>query len=139
MNQGKLPSAVHAAPKTADGAPELIYAYTREEALADGMLIDARAGDFAEISRQHHPKGIPIYITDSLIAVMDAAIATYSWQSYKGIWHDVLFMCRVYVRTLEAGAPRPFPVIIGASDSKPYDVFVCLDGQALTFMLREDL
>lgn len=117
----------------------VISAYTREAALEDGALIDARTGDFAEVTQQHHPAGIPIYITASLLAVMDAAIARYSWQSYKGIWHDVLSMCRVYVNTIQAGETRPFPVIIGASSSTPRRVFVALDGEALTFMLKEDL
>ena len=117
----------------------LIFAYTRKNALDDGMLLDARRGEFAEVSQQHHPSGIPIYITASLHNLMDQAIAKERWQSYQGIWHDVLTMCKVYVRTIDVGDNRPFPVIIGASNSQPHTVYVNLDGEALTFMLREDL
>lgn len=118
---------------------EAISSYTQEDAVADGMLINAREGDFEEISQQHHPDGIPIYLTASLQHVMTTAIESYPWQSYKGIWHDVLSMARVYVRELRVGEPKSFPVIIGASDSAPHRVFVTLDGHSLTFMLREDL
>ena len=34
---------------------EVVFRYTRRMAISDGVLVDARQGDFATVSREHFP------------------------------------------------------------------------------------
>lgn len=116
---------------------DLIFAYTTDDALADGMLLDARKGPFANVTAQHHPTRIPIYLTRSLRVLIETAIDEYKWMDVAGIWHDIL-TCARSVGNLRLGDVRPFDVIIGSIDSPPMTLYVTLDGVCITFMCRED-
>ena len=81
----------------------VIFRYTRRMAIADGVLIDATQGDFAEVSREHFPNH-HLALTSAVLALLERAVATGEGQGFAGIWHDVLWMSRVCpVRLLSGG------------------------------------
>ena len=119
---------------------KLIHAYTQEDALADGVLLDARREPFAEVTdRYHSHTRLAVYLTGTLKHLLDEAIRRYAWMSLSGIWGDVLHMAAVYVKPLKPGDTDSFPVTIGPIDKEPETLFVAFDGFSLTFMCREDL
>ncbi len=69
----------------------VIYAYTRRMAIADGVLIDATIGDFADVSRQHFPLH-HLAMTSAVFEIIKAGIDAGKGADYAGIWHDVLWM-----------------------------------------------
>lgn len=72
---------------------EVISRYTRAQAIADGVLIDAMEGDFAEVSRQHFK--YPIAMTAAVFAIIRKAVEHPKYcNDYKGVWHDILWMGR---------------------------------------------
>ncbi|MBN2209824.1 MAG: hypothetical protein JW709_00365 [Sedimentisphaerales bacterium] len=94
----------------------LIYAYTRAQAIEDGVLIDATQGDFADISRQHYK--YPIAMTTAVYALIEKAVHHPRWcNDVKGVWHDILWMSRVAARSLDEST-RLFQVIITGTGRK---------------------
>lgn len=72
---------------------EVISRYTRAQAIADGVLIDAMQGDFEEVSRQHFK--YPIAMTAAVFAIIRKAVENPKHcNDYKGVWHDILWMAR---------------------------------------------
>lgn len=77
---------------------DIISRYTREEAIADGVLIDGQIGDFAEVSRQHFGQK-PVAMTAAVFALIKRAVENQKWlNDFKGVWHDVLSMMALYVK-----------------------------------------
>lgn len=97
---------------------EVIYAYTREQALDDGVQVDANIGDFAEVSRQHYR--YPVYMTAAVFGLIERAVANSKHcNDFKGIWHDVLYMSRRDPSRRQWQTGCEFTVIItGAGRSK---------------------
>jgi hypothetical protein len=91
---------------------DIIYAYTREDAIADGVLVDANVGEFAEITRQHFK--MPVAMTAGVFALIEKAVKNPDWcNDYKGVWHDICWMCRYAIKNERAsGSSLTFPVII---------------------------
>jgi hypothetical protein len=71
----------------------IIFRYTRAMAMADGVLVDAMQGELAEVSRQHFPR-IHLAMTDTVLALLEAAVKTGAGHDYAGLWHDILWMAR---------------------------------------------
>lgn len=72
---------------------EVLYTYSRAQAIADGVLIDAGIGDLAEVSRQHYK--YPIAMTSAVFAIIEAAVNNKAWANdWKGVWHDICWMAR---------------------------------------------
>ena len=72
-------------PKSADIAPEIIFAYTRAQALADGVLVD-----FSDLAREAGFK-IPLAVTETVYAYLDPSQALVDeGQSRKGRAWDLL-------------------------------------------------
>lgn len=72
----------------------VIHAYTRQQALEDGVLVDAMQGDLAAISRQHYKW--PIAMTASVWGIVERATNNPKYfNDLPGVWHDVLWMSRV--------------------------------------------
>jgi len=127
---------------------EPISVYTREQALEDGVLVDAQVGDFEEVTAQHFgPDAGAVVMTSALFATIEKAVKNKrQCNDFKGVWHDVLFMGRpAAVRAIktfaENGATSPFGfkvIITGASRKRNYMVWVAFDGEALTYGFRED-
>jgi hypothetical protein len=82
---------------------DVIFRYTRRMALADGVLVDATQGDFAAVSREHFPDH-HLALTSAVFALVSEAVETAAGSDCAGIWHDILWMSRVYrVRLLPGG------------------------------------
>lgn len=85
-----------------DSAP-IISRYTRRMAIADGVLIDATQGDFAQVSREHFPDR-HVAMTSAVFALLEEAVNSGEAQEFAGLWHDILWMSRVArVRLLPGG------------------------------------
>lgn len=125
---------------------DVIYAYTRRQAIEDGVQVDANdpQSDLASVTKQHFK--FPCYITGGLFAVMQQAVENPRYcQDYAGIWHDICWMAKQAMRR-NSGATLDFQVIIqGAGRSKYHTITVeCgptdIDDErpCLTFRLPEE-
>ena len=91
----------------------IIFRYTRAMAIADGVLIDAMQGEFAEVSRQHFP-GTHLAMTDTVFALIKNAVEVAPGCDFAGVWHDILWMSQKGLVQL-LGCGRIFKV--GVRDS----------------------
>lgn len=81
---------------------EVIFSYTRAQAINDGVLVDGRLGDLLEVSAQHVGPA-PIAMTEGLFNLIRAAVEnTKHCNDWKGVWHDVLWMSKGARRALAA-------------------------------------
>lgn len=72
---------------------DLISSYSREQAIADGVLVDANRGDLAEVTQQHYK--YPVALTAAVFSLMERAVNNKRWcNDYRGIWHDILWMSK---------------------------------------------
>jgi len=127
---------------------EPIHVYTREQALEDGVLVDAKVGDFADVTAQHFGSDAgEVVMTAALFETIKRAVENERHcNDYKGVWHDVLFVGRPAtvhaIKTFRATgsvAPCGFKVIItGTGRKKVHTVYVAFDGEALTYGFAED-
>ena len=127
---------------------DLIYSYTRKQALADGEQVDCNIGDLAEVTRQHFK--YPVYMTRSVFAIMERACSPKSnkrWgNDMKGVWHDICTMATMEMRYYPNDDSVNFQVIItGAGRNKYWDMIATcsatdIDDPApcITIMLPED-
>lgn len=91
---------------------EVAFRYTRRMAIADGVLVDASQGEFAEVSREHF-QDRHLAMTSAVFALLERAVETGEGAEFAGLWHDILWMSRVSpVRLLRGG--RTFKVGIRA-------------------------
>ena len=68
---------------------DVISAYTRAQAIDDGVLVDGTIGDLAEVSRQHYKTNIAMTI--AVFDLIDRAVKHPDWcNDYAGVWHDIL-------------------------------------------------
>lgn len=76
----------------------LIHAYSRADALADGVLISLMQGEMEAVCRQHFR--FPIAATVGAWALIQTAVQNTKYSNdYAGVLHDILYMSRV------AGSP----------------------------------
>jgi hypothetical protein len=98
---------------------DVIYAYTRKQALEDGVQVDANTGDFAEVTRQHYK--YPVYMTRTIFDLVERAVENkHFWNDYKGVWHDILWMSRVYSRRIDEQTREFIVIIKGAGRKSKY-------------------
>ena len=72
---------------------DVIYSYTRAQAVEDGVLVDATTGNLAEVTRQHYRH--PVAMTASVFDLMTRAVEhPKHCNDYRGVWHDILWMSR---------------------------------------------
>jgi len=117
-----------------------ISIYTRDQALADGGLIDMQKGGVAEVTRQHFGD-CPVYFTRSLIALIQQAVDHPRWANdWKGVTHDIFTMAKCYgLSKLSAGSTMRLVVIItGCGRKRNQYLMAAFDGEALTIGLPED-
>lgn len=121
---------------------EPISVYTREQAIEDGVLVDAAVGDFAEVTEQHFGRDRGgVVMTAALFALIERAVNNKrAHNDFKGVWHDVLFMGRpAAVHAIQTGAIAGFKVIItGTGRKRLHMIYVAFDGEALTYGLQGD-
>src|SRR3990172_8438572 len=73
---------------------DLIFVYSRKQALEDGVQVDANVGDFADVTLRHFH--FPVYMTRTLFDLIQKKVERRgSYYDYKGIWHDICWMARV--------------------------------------------
>ncbi len=140
-SQTKVPAASRsqseASRLTAYGAP--ISVYTAEDAVADGVLVDAQQGEFAEVTRQHHGD-TPVYMTRHLFCLIERAVEhPRACNDWKGVWHDVCFMSSFVLQGANAGDRRRFRVIITGCGRKRNHILVAVwNGQSVTYMFNDE-
>ncbi len=120
----------------------VVSVYTRAQAIADGVIVDATGGDLASISEQHFP-GVHVAMTAAVAALIEKAVAHPDHcNDWKGVWHDVLWMSRVPVQSFPGG--RLFKVIITGTGRKRLHTLKALvhpgdkGGPCFTIMLPEE-
>lgn len=118
---------------------EIISAYTREQAIEDGVLVDVSD---MEIAKEHFK--YPVAFTNAVWAIIEKAVNNKRWcNDLNGVLHDVFWMSKTYYRKLDS-TTRIFRVIItGAGRKRNYDFkFVCSPGDTpepvLTIMLPDE-
>ena len=90
---------------------DVIYAYTRAQAIEDGVLIDATIGDLAEVTRQQYK--YPVAMTAAVWALIEKAVANEKHcNDLEGVWHDVLWMSRKNITRRFDPTSHLFEVII---------------------------
>ena len=123
---------------------EVIFSYTREMALADGVLIDVTA-----LAREaHHPAGIQVVFTESLhnkcADVSENPGESWDGRAYDVLWMAFLNLCKRNRRKGLgdiAGAENPeFQVIFGLGyDNATTDTLWCVaDAEGVTIGYPED-
>ena len=109
---------------------EVIYSYTRKQAIDDGVLIDLSALA-PDVCRQHY-KG-SVACTTGVWEIVERAIANKHWRNdLNGVVHDILWMSRhgkvadldastILFRVIIKGAGRrslyAFKVVCGPGDA----------------------
>lgn len=124
----------------------VLYAYTRAQALDDGMQVDANIGDLGDVTPQHFR--MPVYMTAGVFSLMEQAVSNprYHYQDYKGIWHDVCTMAVHAIRASRDSSDVSFKVIIKGAGRKSYHTLCAQCGPVdlddprpcITIMLPED-
>jgi hypothetical protein len=124
----------------------VIFAYSRQEAIEDGVLVDATVGELAEVTRQHFK--VHVAMTAAVYAVLERAVENRRHlNDYRGVWHDVCWMLRIAISRRPAESSTPellFRVIItGAGRSKTWTLKAVMgpddEGDpCLTIMLPEE-
>ena len=129
--------------KTDNPFGEAIYAYSRAQAIEDGVLIDATIGDLAEVSRQHFK--YPVAMTAAVFALMEKAVNHPRWcNDFKGVWHDILWMSKMGMMMRRDATQHLFRVIITGTGRRRNHTLkiVCGPGDntepVLTVMLPEE-
>ena len=105
---------------------DIIFEYTLDQALEDGVLVDANTGDLAEVTQQH--TRLKVYMTRALFDLIEKAVNNKrQCNDWKGVWHDILWMSQGARRHLQIGRPAFFQLIItGTGRKKLYTLQVAL-------------
>ena len=122
---------------------EVISAYTRAEAIDDGLLVDATIGDLAGVSRQHYKTHVAMTI--AVFDLIDRADKHPDWcNDYAGVWHDILWMSKVGVIRKPDPTTQLFRVKITGTGRKQWHTLkaVCHPGDnaepVITIMLPNE-
>ena len=93
---------------------DVIYSYTRKQAIQDGVLVDLNS--VSPIIRQHWK--FPMACTDSVWAIIESALKT-DGNDLEGILHDGATMAKLAIRHATQGDLIFFKVIFA---HKTYDL-----------------
>ncbi len=120
---------------------DVIFSYTRAQAIEDGVLVDLTALA-PDVCKQHFK--FPVACTAAVYAIIDAAVKNKRQANdLKGVIHDILFMSRRCGRVID-DSTRVFPVIItGAARQRNFTFkIVCGPGDdaepVMTISLPEE-
>ena len=121
----------------------VIFTYTRAQAIDDGVLVDGTIGDLAEVTRQHYK--YPVAMTAAVFALMEQAVNNRKHcNDFKGVWHDILWMSKMNITRRFDESSHLFKVIItGTGRKRTHELkIVCGPGDdaepVLTIMLPEE-
>ena len=122
---------------------DVIYTYTRAQAIEDGMLVDGIIGDLAEVTQQHYK--YPVAMTAAVFALMEKAVNhPKHCNDYLGVWHDILWMSRKYITHRIDPTCHLFEVIITGTGRKKIHTLKVMCGPGdnaepvVTIMLPEE-
>jgi hypothetical protein len=126
---------------------EPIHSYSRQQAIADGVLVDASVGDLAPVTRQHFGDA-DVAMSAALFALIERAVTNpKTWNDWRGVWHDICWMSIMLperkLRTSESTTTW-FKVIITGCGRKKYQqlkrVMTSDDqgGVEITFLLADE-
>ncbi len=88
---------------------ELIYAYTRKQAIADGVLVDLSQVECMRQHWKHH-----FACTAAVWSIMEQALAK-EGQDISGICHDISTMAKLAIHGAHNTAEVRFETIIGGT------------------------
>jgi hypothetical protein len=117
---------------------DLIFSYTRKQAIEDGVLVELSS----PVCREHYK--YPIAGTAAVWAIIDRAVKNpRTFNSLDGVLHDILWMSRACKRTVDPTTVLFQVLINGAGRQKKFTFkMVCGpsdDGSpCLTLMLPEE-
>ncbi len=78
--------------------PEILSAYTRSQAIADGFLASLSGNTIeglAELCRQHFP-GADVACTTGVFSLVEKAVNNKKWlNDWLGVFHDIFWMSRL--------------------------------------------
>lgn len=100
---------------------ETIYAYTRKQAIEDGVLVDIMQDEqMSDIAKRHYK--FPISCTSSVFGIMKKAVENSEYSNdYAGILHDMLWMSKVMKRQIDESTIIFRVIIAGAGRQRNYD------------------
>ncbi len=109
-------NAVAAVDNAAADAWTLIYAYTRAQALADGVLVDVTA--------QARQTGFvwPVAVTRTLWSMIEEIPVAHAYQDIAGRLHDVLWMAFLAIRRDTSGGTELLYTVILHTTAAPDEV-----------------
>jgi hypothetical protein len=116
-----------------DHEPEVISRYTRENAIADGVLVD--------VTEQAKETGIllPTVVTDHLHHVLEEIPTQSVGQDWRGRLHDVLWMTFLKLKSMQRSQQADFPAEVRVIvDGELQTLWAVIDGDGLTIMYPED-
>lgn len=100
--------------------PFILFSYTREQAIADGVLVDLMQDEMAPVCRQHYK--YPVACTSAVFDIIRRAVENPRWSNdYAGVVHDILWMSRVASRALNPSTVVFRVTITGAGIRQLYD------------------
>ena len=107
---------------------EVIYSYSRKQAIEDGILVDLGQDKMLEVCRHHYK--YPIACTAAVFGIMERAVANKKHcNDFAGVLHDMLWMSRVYKREIDPTTVAFRVKIAGAGRKSVYDFkMVCGPG-----------
>jgi hypothetical protein len=105
---------------------EIIYMYTRKQAIEDGEQVDANSGELGRISSAHFK--YPVFMTASVYNMIEIAVNNERFaNSWTGIWHDILSMSKHHYRTIDESS-RSFQVLIRGTGRRSLHILVASVG-----------
>jgi hypothetical protein len=126
---------------------EPIHVYTRAQAIADGVLVDAQVGDLHDVTRQHFGND-PVAMTAGIHALIERAVNNPKyWNDWRGVWHDICFMSKVApgrrrLRTLDTETMWFKVIIVGVGRTRYHTLKRVMvgtpTGVEVTFMLADE-
>lgn len=127
---------------------EVIYSYTRKQAIDDGVLVELScpihaSERMAEVAKQHYP-GLSIVCTAAVWSIIDKAVKNKRHcNDYAGILDDMLWMSKVMKRNLSEDTKLFRVIITGAARKKIFDFKMQIHGDdegkpCLTIMLPNE-
>jgi len=105
----------------------VIHSYTRQQAIEDGVLVDANLGDLDEVTRQHFK--VPVAMTRPVFELIRKAVENPKWMNdYRGVWHDVCWMSRMHIVREFDATTHLFQVRITGTGRKRVHTFKAVCG-----------
>jgi len=120
------------------GEDDIIYSYTREEAIEDGLQFQIPLELTKEAGYIY-----PVYCTDSVNQIIDNALISNKMLDRTGILWDVLATLKIAIRLMVESPEVKFHTIINGKDYEFFSQVSALDiddpKPAITIMRVEDL